>query len=417
MGLYLDTNHRQAVESAESGRLKLQVLTLLAEAEYDQSLWMPEQLLEPRFNRPDSGLYALVTADNGERLWSSPSALTVDPGSQLASTPTLALGGEHFIRGPKLFQFSYQIVWETETGVEIPLMFTVLEDIGPADIQLGIYRRGLLLWLGGSALLLIACQAVILIWGLRPLHKLAARIVDIESGAAEELRGSYPHEIQRLTDGLNTLLQSEKSRRERVRNTLADLAHSLKTPLAVIRSADTSAEGYGALVDEQIQQMEQTVGYQLQRAAGGSHRLLGTVPVAAVAERIKSSLVKVYADREVSLELLVDSHCVFRGDERDLLELLGTLMDNACKYGHRSVVVSASGGGARPLSITVEDDGEGIPAKLREAILQRGTRADSQQGGHGIGLAVAADLVNSYLGTLTISESSLGGALIVVEIP
>lgn len=412
-GLYLDRAHRLSVEAAQQERLQLQVLTLLAEAEYENTIWFPEKLLEARFNQTDSGLYAVVSSA-GQQLWSSPSALSQQLDVEM---PQLATGQRYFVRRGDLFQYSYEVVWETASGEEVPLLFTVLESAEPVMAEVSSYRRSLLLWLGGATLLLIACQALILAWGLRPLRELAADIKHIEAGNSDHLAGPYPRELQVVTDNLNTLLISEKQRRERVRNTLADLAHSLKTPLAVIRSAGANQAGYPELVAEQADRMEQIVSYQLQRAVGGSHKLLQTVRLAPVLERLRSSLLKVYADKAVDIELLIEQQCMFRGDERDLLEILGNLMDNACKYGRRRVRVSASCNGNGHLLICVEDDGEGIAQHLRREILQRGVRADTRPGGHGIGLAVAADIVATYQGKLEIGESRLGGALLRLSLP
>jgi two-component system sensor histidine kinase PhoQ len=409
-GLYLDRSQRLGIEAAVAERLQLQILTLLAEAEFDQALSLPEQLLEARFNRPDSGLYALVSDGDGRLLWSSPSAVTLEPGTSPLGLPGLETGGRHFERHDGMFEHSYQVVWETDQGSAVPLLFTVREAVAQADAQLAIYRQRLVVWLGGSALLLFACQALILFWGLRPLRTLAGDITNIESGAADELGHAYPREIQTVTSSLNMLLACEKKRRERARNTLADLAHSLKTPLAVVRGADINDPDYPRLVEEQTGHMEQIVAYQLQRAIGGSHQLLQRVPVASVLHRLQATLSKVYADKGVAIELDTQADSVFRGDDRDFMELLGILMDNACKYGEQRVRVTASGGGSQPLVITVEDDGPGIPPELHQAVLERGTRVDRQQGGHGIGLAVAADLVDSYLGTLQVQKSELGGA-------
>ena len=161
----------------------------------------------------------------------------------------------------------------------------------------------------------------------------------------------------------------------------------------------------------------QIVTYQLQRAVGGAHRLLQMVPVAPVVQRLQTSLLKVYADKGVVIELDVNADSVFRGDARDLMELLGILMDNACKYGNQRVRVTTTGGGSRSLVITVEDDGAGIPTQVHKAIFERGVRADRQQSGYGIGLAIAADLVESYLGTLQVARSKFGGAHLRVELP
>lgn len=186
-GLYLDRGQRLGIEEAVSERLQLQILTLLAEAEFDQTLRLPQQLLEPRFNRPDSGLYALVTDSDGHVLWSS---LSTPPAVLLGDTldlPKPGMGGRDFARRDTIFQYSHQVAWETEEGTEVPLLFTVRESVDQADSLLGVYRRSLIVWLGGSALLLFACQTLILFWGLRPLRLLAADITDIESGVSDGL--------------------------------------------------------------------------------------------------------------------------------------------------------------------------------------------------------------------------------------
>lgn len=416
-GLYLDRSQRLGIEAAVAERLQLQILTLLAEAEYDQALRLPEQLLEARFNLPDSGLYALVSDADGWLLWSSPSALTPDLGAASLALRSLEAGSAHFERRNGFFQRSYRVIWETDQGASVPLLFTVYEATEQVDAQLAIYRQSLFVWLGGSALMLFVCQAFILFWGLRPLRTLAGDITNIESGAADELGDAYPREIQTVTSSLNLLLASEKKRRERARSTLADLAHSLKTPLAVVRGADITAADYPELVQEQTEQMEQIVAYQLQRAIGGSHQLLQRVSVSSVVQRLQTTLSKVYIEKGIEVELDTDPDSVFRGDSRDLMELMGILMDNACKYGEQRVRVTTRGGGSRPLVIIVEDDGKGIPPELHQAVLKRGARLDSQQSGHGIGLAVAADLVDSYLGSLQVQKAELGGACLRVVLP
>jgi two-component system sensor histidine kinase PhoQ len=291
----------------------------------------------------------------------------------------------------------------------------VLETTEPVDAAVRSYRRSLLLWLGGSAVVLIACQAAIFTWGLRPLRELARDIDRMESGASERLGGPYPREIQALTDNLNTLLLSESRRRERMRHILADLAHSLKTPLAVLRSADAGRADHARVVREQVERMDQIVSWQLQRSVGGSHKLLQTVPVLEVARRLRRSLLKVYAGKSPRISLEIGEKCRFRGDERDLMEVLGNLMDNACKYCAGQIRISAARG--QLLVIVVEDDGGGIPGMLREAILERGARADRRQEGQGIGLAVAADIVASYHGELRVEASELGGARVELRFP
>lgn len=415
-GLFLERSHRLSIAAAEQTRLQLQLLTLLAEAEYQHELSMPEQLLEARFNQPESGLYGFITDAGGSVLWRSRSTIAFEAARPALQLPALAVGASHFDRHDGLFQLSYRVLWVTDTGAEVALLFTVLETVAPAEAELRTYRRNLFFGLGGAALLLVICQGFILLWGLRPLQSLARDIDEIERGQRSELGAGYPREIQALTRSLNTLLHSEQQRRKRVRDTFADLAHSLKTPLAVIRSADSGAADFGELVRAQTGQMERIVEYQLQRAVNASHRLLQVVAVAPVLQRLRESLLKVYADKPLGIELAVEPDCEFQGDERDLMELLGNLMDNACKFGRHNVQVSAHSPARGTLHIQVADDGEGIPHAAREAILQRGERMDSRVPGHGIGLAVVADIVANYQGTITITDSSLGGALVTIRL-
>jgi len=416
-GWYLERSHRASLEAGEVERLQLQVLALLAQAEYDGGISLPERLLEARYNQANSGLYARITGADGVTLWLSPSAVSLPAALIDRSPPALSAGERRFTRRNRLYILSLQVVWETDDEQAVPLQFTVMASSDPIDADIRVYRRHLLLWLGGSALLLLACQAVVLGWGLRPLRQLAAEVAAIEAGSAERLAGDYPREVQPLTSNLNTLLEGERGRRERVRNTLGDLAHSLKTPLAVLRSGDPVDPGYAELVREQTGRMEQIVHYQLQRSAGGTHKLLELQPLLPLLQRLRDTLLKVHAQKSPEIELAIDPSCQFRGDERDLLEVAGNVMDNACKYGRGRVWISAIGSAPGPLALVVEDDGPGIPVGEREHILRRGTRLDQLGPGHGLGLAVAADIIESYRGSLEIEGSAAGGARVVIRFP
>ena len=416
-GWYLERSHRRSLEAAAAERLQLQVFTLLAQAEFDGKFSLPAELIESRYNQPSSGLYARVTDASGRMLWLSPSAVSLPPTVFTAAPEPLAPGERHFSRRDDLYILAWQVLWAAGEGEEIPLQFSVMETTAPLEADIAEYTRGLRLWLGGSALLLLSLQALVLGWALRPLRRLAGEVAAIEAGDAELLGESYPREIQPLTSNLNTLLGGERKRRERVRNTLADVAHSLKTPLAVLRGADSEQAGFAELVREQSAQMEQIVNYQLQRATGGNHRLLQLIPVAPVVSRLRESLLKVYADKAPRITVDVAPDCRFRGDERDLMEVLGNLLDNACKYGNKQVLVHAEGGASKPLRIHIEDDGPGIPSSERKHSLLRGTRLDQLIPGQGLGLAVAADIVASYRGRLEIKDSALGGALVTLVFP
>lgn len=414
-GLYLERSFKQSLDSAAVERLQLHVLTLLAEAEYEQSLTMPPQLLEDRFSQANSGLAGAVTTPSGDILWASESSIGLGLAGPAARAGDLAAGEHLFHRSADFYHYALAVLWRTGADRDVPLVFHVLETTAPTTAQLASYRRSLLLWLGGAALGLMICQLLVLYWGLRPLARLARDIAAIEAGHKSQLDGIWPREVEPITRNLARLLAVERERRERTRNTLADLAHSLKSPLSVMRSADTRSPDYPALVAEQSGRMQQIVSYQLQRAGGGSpHNLLYKVPVRPVVERLRDTLQRVYPERSVNFEVDIAPDTCFRGDERDLMECLGNLMDNACKYGASRVRVNASQAGDQ-LVVDVEDDGPGIPQHLRDVILARGVRADSVSPGQGIGLAVAADIAASYNGSLVIRDSELGGAGISVR--
>jgi two-component system sensor histidine kinase PhoQ len=414
-GWYLAVAHRAGLEAALAERLQLQVRALLAEVEVSaRHLEVPGNLLEPRLEHPGSGLYALVL--EGETLlWSSASSaalpletLTGDLAPMRAGYPSLSVRDG-------LQRLSYPVLWEVDETTVRPLRFVVLETLAPLEAEAAAYRRGLLFWLGGSVLILLLCQAGILAWGLRPLHRLAAQLQRIEQGEQTGLQGPWPREVQRVTRALTSLLYSEQQRREQVRNTLGNLAHSLKTPLAVILSSDSRESAYPARVREQAEQMRDIIDWQLQRAQGGHHRWLQWVAVKPLLERLVASLRKVYADRELDIAVHLAPGLRFQGDERDVLEVLGNLLDNACKHARRHIQVSGGDEGAGGNWLQIDDDGPGIPTALREALLERGARADRRADGQGLGLAVAADIVASYDGGLSLEDSALGGLRVRVD--
>jgi two-component system sensor histidine kinase PhoQ len=280
------------------------------------------------------------------------------------------------------------------------------------------FRKRLMVWLAGTLLVILLVQLVIVRFGLQPLRRLANRVSRVEAGEISGLGHNWPREVEPLVDNLEALLRGEQQRRERTRNTLADVAHSLKTPLAVLRSADLAAPDYAMLQREQLDRMEEVMQWHLQRAVGGNHRLLQRVAVMPVLTRLRDTLLKVYAARSLTLDVSGDESVRYRGDERDLMELLGNLLDNACKYASGRVRVTARRDGeSGELLLVVEDDGEGISPELRDALLTRGTRADTRQEGQGIGLAVVRDIVAAQQGELRLGDSELGGARVELRLP
>ncbi|MEN6584529.1 MAG: ATP-binding protein [Sulfuricella sp.] len=419
-GIALDQAFRDSARAAREERLQGQLYLLIAAAEVDEAgrLSMPEQLQEPRFGQPGSGLYASIDDGRGRQRWLSHSALNV----ALPAGAVLAAGERRFAelpgaRSARFFVNSMGVSW-SEGKRKFPFTFRVAEDLDAFDTQLARYRRSLWGWLGAMALLLLLAQGALLRWGLRPLRRVAAEIRAIEAGEKERLGGDYPSELKALTENLNGLLQRERAHQQRYRDALGDLAHSLKTPLAVMRGALSEPSLLAATVAEESEKMQRIVDYQLQRAAtmGPSSPLAGTLEIRPLAQRIMASLDKVYRDKAIHAEIHADKAAAFRGDEGDLLELLGNLLDNAYKWSASRVKLSIATEAGK-LTLTVEDDGPGIPPADIERILQRGARADQATPGQGIGLAVVASIVQAYGGEVAIGRSALGGAAITIRLP
>ncbi len=223
------------------------------------------------------------------------------------------------------------------------------------------------------------------------------------------MEGRYPTEITALTGNLNTLIQQERLRQTRYREALSYLAHSLKTPLAVLRTAvDEPAELPGA-VREQVARMDGIVQHQLARAAAsGTSRFVPYLPLAPVLQRVRDSLAKVYADKGLVVTLDIPSDLAWRIDEGDAFEMLGNVMDNAAKWARRRVAVTVTRE-RDGLQMQFDDDGPGFSHDT-QSILGLHVRGDEQVPGHGVGLAVVHDLVASHDGELRLLRSELGGA-------
>jgi two-component system sensor histidine kinase PhoQ len=240
------------------------------------------------------------------------------------------------------------------------------------------------------------------------LTRVAREIRRIEHGEQAKVEGSYPVEITALTNNLNTLIQQERVRQTRYKEALSFLAHSLKTPLAVLRTAQSDPAHLPAAVSQQVARMDDIVQHQLGRAAAsGSARFAPHLQLAPVLHRIRDSLDKVYVEKMLAIAIECPPELKWRIDEGDAFEMFGNVMDNAAKWARRHVTVRALRNGNR-LIIRVDDDGPGFGDT--QSILQLHVRADEQVPGHGVGLAVVNDLVASHEGELILSHSELGGA-------
>lgn len=412
MAVILERSFDKSLQASYQQQLELQTYVLMGAAEAGGGeLWMPPILQEPRFTQPQSGLFGLITDISGKTLWLSPSAL----GMELPPLPVMDSNtAQYGTLDNNWFFFTFKIIWQTEDGKETPFIFTTFETPENYLQKLRTYRWNLWAGLSLLAFFLLSAQLLILRWGLSPLGQIARDLRQIEKGNAGTLKGDYPNELAGVTDNLNLLLDNERRQRQRYHDTLADLAHSLKTPLAVLRNYANDKNDSG--LSEPVERMNQIISHQLSRASQQSvHQLLKPVNIHECLSRIGNALAKVYRDKE-PLFSIQGRDVSIKGDERDVMEVLGNVLDNAFKYGNGRILVSTELS-VNHVSILIEDDGAGISVDCREDILSRGTRADSLQPGQGIGLAVVKDILNAYDGKLSITESRFGGAAFDIELP
>jgi two-component system, OmpR family, sensor histidine kinase PhoQ len=418
----LDTGFRALSERSLQELLDSQMVALIAAAEPQANgAYAPApHALDPRFETPRSGLYAQIRSQRHE--WRSPSTagLASDFGPLLlASQRRLSyttFGHDRVAIESRAIQFQ-----DDPNGARA-LTFSVAVSLSPYEEQLWGFRRELVGWFIGLMLVLLVTLAALLHWVLAPVRRMEREIHEVEEGRSDTLGAGYPRELYGVTTNLNALLVGERKRVARYRDTLGNLAHSLKTPLAVMRSSLAPAATAASLSAE-IDRMSGIIEHQLKRAAASGGALLGQAPVdvAQVAAELRGTLLRVHAGKDLSIELAIAPNAQFIGDRGDLTELLGNVLDNACKWCRGRVLLRAaaddSAGPRERLQIIVEDDGPGITAEDRARVLERGVRADENVPGHGLGLAMVRDTVDMYGGRMAIDSSPLGGARFSLRLP
>ncbi|WP_156762762.1 ATP-binding protein [Woeseia oceani] len=423
----LEVAFRQAGEQAQQDILDSQIMALLAAAEPNDNheLVMPPDLPEPRYGTPGSGLYAELRNEDKQAVWQSRSAIGMRLPRPAAGSP----GEQRLARltledGTPVMTATLAVTWEFAEGELRPYTFHVTESLDSLNAQIAAYRRQLFGWFFAVALVMLLAIAVVMRSVLRPLRQIEGEIGDIESGGRAALSGNYPTELKGVARNMNLLIGSERGRSERYRQTLDNLAHSLKTPLAAMRAVlDETAPGETRERQAaQIERMNDIVRYQLRKPARLLSEGIGlpTLAVRTELQRLADGLSKVYRDKAVSIHIEVSEGAEFRGDRGDFLELAGNLLDNACKWCEREIQVTVSAAshadGRQGIRLTVSDDGRGIPEELAQQLLERGMRLDESAPGHGIGLAVVRDIAANYGGTVRIARSSAGGAEFSVDL-
>lgn len=443
----LDTVFRNLAAASLRQVLDEQLVALVNAVDLDPRGDLVVNVLDPdsRLDLPNSGQYATLRDANGRQLWRS-NSLTGTGLNLGGKVPQGTVEFQYLLAhdGTQVAELSEGLQWEYGSGPEKTakrLVFTVAVSTAPQMRQLGAFRREMALWFGSLALALLATMAWMMRRALAPVRRLEQEIEEVELGTLMRLGEGYPRELAGVTRGLNALLDSERNRIERYRDTLGNLAHGLKTPLAVIRAslgvaepvaatAGSSAVSSGprpeaqATIQLEIDRMAQIVEHQLKRAVAGGGVTLGQAPLAVlpVVMELRAALLKVHANKDLRIDVDVPARLAFLGDSSDLLELLGNVLDNACKWCRSRVLVSARVDNERALaqrlSIVTDDDGPGIAPADRKRVIERGVRTHEHVPGHGLGLAIVRDAVTLYGGRFFIDASvALGGARVELQLP
>ena len=409
-------NETSALE-AQQGRMQGLVYALLGAIEIEEDAFVLNagEVPEPRLSTPGSGLEAAVIDADGTIAWQSESMLDARQAGTMLAPGQWAFEADQ-VGGH--FETAFGFRWLAENGSR---QFTIRVSESMLDFldRNAAFQRNLWLWILIPAGLLLLIQLVVLAWVTRPLKALADEVRGSEQGRDDHIDGRYPNELHPLQRALTTLLRQERGRRERYRQALDDLAHSLKTPLAVIRNLvhekQTEADSE---VSEQAVRMQEIISRQLRRAAGQSRALLAApVGLREPLEAVIRSLQKVYADKGLEFRVDMEGDPEVRIDDADLYEILGNLLDNACKWARRRIEVTGTQKDGF-VEIMVSDDGPGFPEEAAR-LLERGLRADSRQEGQGLGLAVVNEIVTAAGGSVElVSDAGDGaGACVSVTLP
>jgi signal transduction histidine kinase len=393
-----------------------------AELDSNGDVWFNRQPVDPRFNEPYSGLYWQVSGEGrlpfrSRSLWDRSLELDlempcVDPcvsrSTAFRNEPLRIIERDGIIPGSPA-------VWR----------FAVAQSTQELDAQLSSVRRTLWWSLGalGAGLFALAIlQATI---GLMPLRSVSAALASIRTGRTTRVpTENVPPEIAPLVNELNALLEHNEQAADSARMHAGNLAHALKTPMSVLMNeAAAESPDLDRAVVRELSTMRRHIDHHLARARAMGRRTAATAraDVWPALERLVTAIERIYAERGVVIDIAGDRTAVFRGERQDLEEMAGNLIDNAAKYGGGRVFVTvAQGEGANHdlLSITVEDDGRGIPEKLRDGLFERGARLDTGMPGTGLGLAIVRDVAEIYGGDVSLAESEdLGGLLVRLRLP
>ena len=383
------------------------------------NLQLSAPLSDPRLMRPYSGLYWQV-----DRIASN----TVPPASGLLRSrslwdhvlevpPDTVPDGQlhrHRVPGPRgtWLQMIERSIYLSERP-DLALRLIVAADERAMVEPVQRFRGALWVALGLLAIGLVAAAVMQVVVGLAPLARLQRELTAVREGKTQLMSGSFPAEVKPLVDEFNAVLRQNAEVVERARTLAGNLAHALKTPLSVLANAahaERDAE-LAELIRDQVEVARRQVDYHLKRArSAAATRIPGVrTAVLPIVEGLVRAMQRIHAGRQLELSVRpMEDGLAFRGEEQDLQEMLGNLLDNACKWARRRVELEAKHEDGK-LAITIEDDGKGIARERRQAIVLRGARADEQVEGSGLGLAIVDELARLYGGEVRLEDSRLGG--------
>ncbi|MBZ9852727.1 histidine kinase [Mesorhizobium sp. CA13] len=422
----ITTLYRQASERGFDSLLSAHLFNLIGSIGISDTgaLTGAPDLGDLRFSEPNSGWYwSVEPASEGVHgnLHSSSMTRTI-PSPDVADVPFNANFQRSYaaqgIDGEELVVFESEFVLDAKNRAA---RFRVMGNKTELEQEIATFQRRLLTYLSLFGVGMIAINAIAILLGLQPLRRVRNALAMVREGTAQRLDGQFPAEIEPLANETNALIENNRRIVERSRTQVGNLAHSLKTPLAVLLNEGRALGGAkGQLIAEQAASMQKQVDHYLQRARVAAQRdsVVYRTPITPLVQRMARVLQKLNPQTKLSLSL-PPIEIVFAGEREDLEELLGNLLENAMKWAKSAVSVSVVPVGDKDdniFEIAIEDDGPGIPEEKAREALKRGRRLDETKPGTGLGLAIVADLVNEYGGVLLLERSGMGGLKAVVRL-
>ena len=430
-GIALSTLYRHAVERAFDRRLDVYLRTLVADVASPEEGGekFPQSIGEPLFELPLSGWYWQVTrldtktpeVHSSRSLWDS--NLPRLPEGHSASAAEYRQG---YAQGPE--EQNLRIVERNiDLGGDGRYLISVAGDASEIDDETNSFDRAIGMTFAALTVALRLTTALQVRFGLAPLKRITDSLAEIRSGRAERLQGEFPVEIAPLARETNALIEANREIVERARTHVGNLAHALKTPLSVIVN-EAAARGNDPLAHKVLEQtdiMRDQVARQLERARlAARSSVIGTlVEIPPVVTALARTMEKLYRARDIAIDVDVPKDTRFRGEQQDLEEMIGNLVDNSCKWAQSRVAIEvladqpAAGDGKRRVRIIVDDDGPGLSPAEREQVSQRGQRLDETKPGSGLGLSIVIELAGLYGGVLTLGTAPIGGLRAELALP